>query len=301
MTGELELTAGDGSKKAVLPVFIDGKSQAEPGAPDAQERPLSADAPAPVPAFSRREALANLALDAKSRVVPRAVVNRVWRQLMGRGLVEPVDMMHEQNAPTHPVLLDLLADDFATHGSDLRRLMAVILASDAYGRSSQSPSGNNDPDGALYAVAQVKPLSAEQLALSLPLATGGYDDALSESNRNLSSLRASAHRTELVTAFDSPSAEFDPTAGQALYLLNSEYVQKHFIRDSRLASRLIALEDEKRIAVTLYMAVLSRSPTEREAERVKAYLVSRTGEERIAACHELIWALIAGAEFRFNH
>ena len=56
-------------------------------------------------------------------------------------------MMHEKSLATHPALLDLLADDFAGHGCDLRRLMAVILQSEAYGRASEQPPRGRRPRG----------------------------------------------------------------------------------------------------------------------------------------------------------
>ena len=107
-------------KKVAAPTFLDGTGLV------VQPK----DGPA---AANRREALVRAgAGPGKSPYFKRAIVNRVWQQLMGRGLVEPVDMMHEGNPATHPELLDLLADDFASHGYDLRRLIAVIMQSQAY-------------------------------------------------------------------------------------------------------------------------------------------------------------------------
>src|SRR5207244_1752569 len=104
-TGELEYQTPGGKKVAPL-MFLDGKVVAEPaGGKDVQITAGPGRSPPPAPAFSRREALARVALDPKSPYVKRAMVNRVWRQLMGRGLVEPVDMMHDDNAATHPRLL----------------------------------------------------------------------------------------------------------------------------------------------------------------------------------------------------
>lgn len=74
-----------------------------------------------MPAFSRRAAFVELALNPKQPYLQQAMVNHVWKKLMGRGLVEPVDMIHEDNPASHSELFELLAADFAEHGYDLRR------------------------------------------------------------------------------------------------------------------------------------------------------------------------------------
>jgi hypothetical protein len=281
-TGELEYPGPDGKKKVVPMMFLDGKVVAEPSG-------------------SRREALARVALDAKSPYFKRAMANRVWRQLMGRGLVEPIDMMHEGNPASHPELLDLLADDFAEHGFDLRRLIAVIMHSDAYARSSRWPGKDGLPKKSLYAVALLKPLDADQLALSLPLATGYYDDQIEgKAKRPLSQVRSLAPWQQLVTEFEPPEDGFEPTAAQALFLLNSDYVQTNLLAKSKLVQSL-ALADDEALARRLYLSILSRLPAAEETARVSRYLSERGPKARAEACRELAWALLSGAEFRFNH
>jgi hypothetical protein len=305
-TGELEYPTAKGKKVARL-MFLDGKAINEPSAekPEVQNSKLEIRNPKeapPVPPFSRREALANAALDPKSPYVKRAIVNRVWRQLMGRALVEPVDMMSVANTASHPRLLDLLADDFANHGFDLRRLIAVILHSEAYARSSRWPGRKELPDETLYAVAVLKPLDADQLALSLPLATGHYDDQLSGTpKRTMAQLRGVASWPDVIAQFDSPSEDFEPTAVQALFLLNSDYVQKHFVADSKLVKTLVADKSDDEVARRAYRAILSRLPSPDETARVSKYLTDRGAKSRTDACQELVWALFSGPEFRFNH
>jgi hypothetical protein len=306
--GELEYTTPDGKKKAVPLMFLDGTVVAEPPPPPlppaANEKaaPPPPNAPPPVPAFSRREALVRTALDAKSPFFKRAIVNRVWRQLLGRALVEPVDMMHEDNPATHPELLDLLANDFAEHGYDLRRLIAVIMQTQVYSRSSRWPGNGDLPPETLYAVATLKPLDADQLAFSLPLATGYYDAQLGAGKkRNMVQVRASANWKEVVAEFESQRDAFEPTTTQALFLLNSPYVQTHFIAKSNLAQALSALPDDAAVVRRAYLSILSRPPTEAETARVSQYLRDRGKEARAEACRELVWALVTGAEFRFNH
>ncbi len=301
--GELEYTTAEGQKKIAPPVFLDGTTIAEPAvAKGAKEAPAPKNGPPAAPAFSRREALARVALSPKSTYFTRAIANRVWQRLMGRALVEPVDMMHEGNPATHPALLDLLANDFAAHNFDLRRLIAVIMQSEAYARSSRWPGTGSLPDETLYAVAALRPLDADQLAVSLPLATGYYDPQLTgKSKRTVAQVRSATAWKEVLTEFDSDSEEFEPTTAQALFLTNSEYVQTYFVAKSNLVQALGAIADDAALVRRAYLAVLSRPPSPEETARVGRYLRERGPKARPEACRELVWALLSGAEFRFNH
>jgi hypothetical protein len=210
-------------------------------------------------------------------------------------------MMHDANPASHPELLDLLADDFAGHGFDLRRLIAVIVQSETYARSSRWPGDGDLPDERLYAVAVLKPLDADQLALSLALATGYYDEQLNgPPKRTMAQLRGASSWKEVLAEFDSQSDAFEPTTAQALFLTNSDFVQTQFLAKSRLVKALVAVADDKELARRVYRSVLSRAPTAEETAQVSRYLKDR-GQARGEACRELVWALVSGAEFRFNH
>src|SRR5207249_533311 len=74
----------------------------------------------PMPKFSRREKLVETAIHGKNPYFKQAIVNYVWAQLLGRGLVEPLDQMHDGNPPSHPELLRFLADHCAARQFDLR-------------------------------------------------------------------------------------------------------------------------------------------------------------------------------------
>jgi hypothetical protein len=294
--GELEHAGKGGEKRTVVPTFLDGKSPAEPAEKAADPEKLANDAPPPAPAFSRRDALATVALDPASPYLKRAMVNRVWQRLMGRGLVEPVDMLHDDNPPTHPALLDLLADDFANHGYDLRRLIAVIMHSEAYARSSRWTSGDL-PAEQLYAVAVPRPLDADQLALSLPIALSPSAAGEGQPARGPIGLKP---WLELRAEFDGPASSFEPTAQQALFLLNSEALLNRLAEQSPLPGELTALSDEA-AAARAYAVILSRTATADETRQFTAYLAERGPDNRPAACRELVWALLTGSEFRFNH
>src|SRR2546427_598775 len=79
-----------------------------------------------------REALAHWMTDRKNPFFAQAAVNRVWAELMGRGLVQPVDDFRISNPPTNEPLLRALAGDFVEHGYDIKQLVRTIMRSRAY-------------------------------------------------------------------------------------------------------------------------------------------------------------------------
>ena len=97
-----------------------------------------------------------------SPMFARMQVNRVWFNLLGRGLVDPVDDFRASNPPAHPELLDALAKDFQQHGYDLRWLIRTITASRTY-QLSAVPNSTNAEDDANNSHAIVRRLSAEQM------------------------------------------------------------------------------------------------------------------------------------------
>ena len=72
----------------------------------------------------------------------KAIVNRIWRNYLGRGLVEAEDDLRETNPPSNRELFDALAADFVKSRFDVKHLMRVILNSAAYQRSSKPMKEN---------------------------------------------------------------------------------------------------------------------------------------------------------------
>ncbi|MFO0850454.1 MAG: DUF1549 and DUF1553 domain-containing protein [Gemmataceae bacterium] len=133
---------------------------------------LSGDTPKISGSEAYRPHLANWMTSPDNPYFARAMVNRTWAQLFGRGFVNPVDDMHDDNSASHPELLDALAKRFAASGFDLKALTKAICLSDAYGRSSKPAPGSEKADPALFARVQMKVMSAEQLFDSLGQVTG---------------------------------------------------------------------------------------------------------------------------------
>jgi hypothetical protein len=260
--------------------------------------------PAP-PKFSARAKLVELALRrGQGDFFARSIVNRVWDRLFGYGLVMPLDQMHSANPPSHPELMDWLARDVAEHGYDLRRLTRGLVLSRAYARSSRW-DGKEAPKPALFAVARVRPLRPMQLATALRLATAAPDAfpaglKADEFDRRLQGIEGGARG--LAGLFEQPGEDFQVGVGEALLFSNGDRVQKELLADGndRLVGRLKTIKDAKELAATAVQAVLSR-PASAEEVKVLAEYVERRADRRVAACRQVVWALLTSAEFRFNY
>ena len=125
-------------------------------------------------AAPNRPVLAKWMTSADNPFFAAAMANRIWAHFFGRGLVNPVDDMHEGNAASHPELLKEMAKQFSGSGFDLKHLIRGICNSQAYQRTSKPTDANKD-DARLFSHMSLKPMSPEQLydSLTAVLGTGG--------------------------------------------------------------------------------------------------------------------------------
>jgi hypothetical protein len=121
------------------------------------------------PKARRIEQLAGLVTSPANGRLSRTIVNRLWARLLGRGLVEPLDVM--QNPAWNPDLLDWLAEDLVAHGYDLKRTLSVILTSEAY-RLPGVDVPEAPPADLVFRGPAVRRLSAEQFRDALGQLTG---------------------------------------------------------------------------------------------------------------------------------
>ncbi|HZV06022.1 MAG TPA: DUF1549 domain-containing protein [Gemmataceae bacterium] len=269
-------------------------------------------APAPkaraVPRFSRRALLGPSLARADNEQFKRNIANRLWALMMGRGLVHPLDLDHSANPPSHPELLKLLADDIAARKFDMRGFLRELALSQTYQRSSEQSSLSKEPEAASYTVALLKPLTPEQLAWSLMQATGLTDaerEALGKkANEAALYARLSANKAPFVRTFGNPpgqAQEFDARLDQALFLANGSIVRGWLApRPGNLIDRLTRLTNTDALAEELYLSVFTRLPSAEERKEAANFLASRS-KDRLAALQDMAWALLASAEFRFNH
>ena len=145
------------------------KQTLPPGELTILESALSAPIPAKdpsLPTTGRRLAYARHLVSGKHPLTARVFVNRVWMLHFGKGLVAtPGDFGFLGERPTHPELLDWLADNFMSHGWRLKRLQKLIMTSSVYRQSSQrNPAAEAaDPDNRLLARMPVRRLEAESV------------------------------------------------------------------------------------------------------------------------------------------
>lgn len=315
--GEVKFVTTEQEEKTAKLMFLDSRVFDEPQSPeDRSEWYTKADGGLPeTPFFSRRAILADYALTADSRFFKRAIVNRMWKQLMGRGLVEPVDQMHEANPASHPTLLERLANDFAGNGFNLRRLMNGILHSDAYLRSTRWTTGGERPKESDYATAIMKPLTPDQLTTSIGLATGHFDLLRAKferekKNRKIDNVTPAIARAlywrerdvqEFAKRFRIGGEGFEASAGQALFLSYNGLMQKQLQpSQGNLVERLTKQSDDEQSVREAFLAVLSRPPADDELSRAVEFF-SGEDSQRPIRCRELVWAMLCSSEFRFNH
>jgi hypothetical protein len=149
-------------RKALIQVTLKPGSKVQPSWPFAKLNPHAELEGSP------REQLAALLTAPENERFAQVIANRVWARLMGRGIVEPLEDW-EKGKATHPELLRWLGRELVRSGYQLKALERVILNSAAYQRSTDSTLRAADP---LYAAAEPRRLSAEQLVDSLYSSTG---------------------------------------------------------------------------------------------------------------------------------
>jgi len=161
----------------VVNVTLKPGSTVEPAWPFADVMPDEVPAEVLRNAKDSRERLAALVTSPRNQRFARVLANRVWKQYLGWGIVEPVDDW-ETATPSHPELLDFLADELVAHDYDLKHLAKLILNSKTYQRVAR-PDGSIDarPEQRFFAAPARRRMTAEQLVDSLFTAVGKRFDA----------------------------------------------------------------------------------------------------------------------------
>ena len=277
-----------------------------------------------VPKYSRRLKLGQAMISVDNIDFRRNIVNRLWAIMLGRGLVEPLDVRHEQNPPSHPAVLELLAEEFLQHNYDIRWMLKQLALTEAYQRSSFTAEEHRETAAENFAVGLLKPQSPEQLAWSIMQATGATDGALAareaallKSDPKFGAGRKShplwreealhdalkANVDQFAAKFagqNGQTTSFGATANQALFLMNGPLIDGWLLPGTNnLTDRLKKLTEPTALADELYLSVLCRKPTAEEVAEVTDYF--QTVGDRDAGIQEFVWALLSSAEFRFNH
>ena len=283
----------------------------------------------------KRSAFAQWLTGADNPYFARVAVNRIWAELLGQGLVEPVDDFRSSNPAANEELLKALAAHFVASGYDRKSLMRTILRSHTYQRSAETNRFNRD-DTLLNSHARVRLLSAEQLQdaikrvcegeqyeqlqeKSVGLATRLQAEAVTAEERQTVEKQLQATRAELakfymtqqhypqlttfLKAFGQPERQTacacerraEVSLDQALQLMNSPLIRQQI---AAARGRYAELQDDQ-LMDQLYLAAFSRLPTPQERATVQQHLAEIL--DRGQAVEDLVWALINTHEFIFQH
>ncbi len=274
-------------------------------------RPLDGEAIA-FEGADRRAHLANWLTAPTNPYFARSVVNRVWKNFMGRGLVEAVDDMRATNPPTNEELLSALTKDFTDHKFDTKHLIRTIMNSAAYQRASDA-NATNAKDEKYYAKYIIKRLPAEVMLDALSqvtnvptmfpdFANGTRAIQLPDSRVNQYFLKVFGKPPRVATCECERSSE--PTVQQALHIINGETLNQKLRAPGGFVDNVIKLGlPDEMIVQHLYLSAFARQPSGQETTNLVAALkASRTdGMARRQAVEDVAWAVLTSKEFLFNH
>lgn len=258
----------------------------------------------------------------------RVLVNRVWGHMFGRGLVRTVDNFGKMGErPTHPALLDYLADRFVADGWSVKKLIRAIALSRTYRLRAEHDERaiTIDPDNTLLWRASRRRLEAEairdavlavsgELKLDPPIASPVFSynigetgnvadpDAAGYSHRGVYVPLVRSKLPPMYEVFDFPDPseargrrDVTTVAPQALYFMNSPFISKHA---ASAAKRVMAAEEDDVSRVRFaYRLALGREADADEIQRGASYVAGY--ETHVAGWTRLMHALFASAEFRY--
>ncbi len=279
--------------------------------------PLDASPIPPDYPGTRREYLAEWMTSSDNKLFARTFVNRVWAALFGRGIVDPPDDLRATNPPANAELLDALADQFVSHGYDMRWLIQTIMSSATYQRSSV-PTELNAFDVRWNSHYIPKRLAAEVLADAIAHVTGVPDTypGYPKGTRaiQLPDVRVASY---FLDVFGRPKREQpcacermnDASIAQTLHLFNGSALNE------KLRSNAGRVEKWLKEGVTLaeaidrlYLLALARPASDAEKQALARLLGD--GDEQPAKLdqppsreqlEDLFWAVLTSKEFAFNH
>jgi hypothetical protein len=238
----------------------------------------------------------------------KALVNRMWGHLMGRGLVDPVDDMRETNPPSNPELLDALAQDFIKQKFDVKHVLRTICNSRTYQLSS-TPNDFNKHDKQNHARYYARRVIAEVLHDAVDQACGTRTQfgKMSRQARAVD-LPHEGFGSYFLDVFDRPprssACECARSGGaslqQVLHLSFSQDLENKIGRgDGRVAKLAEKKVTNEQAVEELYLAAFARIPAAAERQTALEYLQRQTNRRR--GMEDLLWVLLNTREFMFNH
>ncbi|MGB2806426.1 MAG: DUF1553 domain-containing protein [Sedimentisphaerales bacterium] len=286
-----------------------GKAAFKAVFPDGKSAKLSEDK-------DPREVFADWLIDPKNPWFTRNIVNRVWSWFLGRGIIHEPDDIRPENPPSNPKLLALLEKELIEAKYDLKHIYRLILNSNTYQLSS-IPRTDKGEGAVNFSHYPLRRLEAEVLIDALNQITGTTEQYSSQipepftfippEQRSIA-LADGSITSSFLELFGRPSRDTGlesernnlPTAAQRLHMLNSSHIQRKIEQGRKFRNLMQGKGNMQQLATRLYLAILSRFPTNEEVKIVEEYSKSQRGNRRVVAI-DLAWALINSAEFLYRH
>ncbi|MCB1278591.1 DUF1549 domain-containing protein [Prosthecobacter sp.] len=292
------------AKYEFVSVFTDKKEQTAPRIPFGEEvmipvstgddgwlvKPDRKTKEVGQPKFSPLREIAQRVPAPENALFAKNIANRVWWLLNGKGIVEPLDLHHTENPPSHPELLELLGKELTAHHFDLRWLIREIALTKHYQRAG----------------ATQRHLIAEQQLRAFLAATGERErleknkkpDAAVDAQKYSLADFEKAFAAALANPAKEPELAANPSLRSALFLRNSDHVQWALKpREGNLIDQLSKQSDP---ADDLYLTVLTRLPDADEKAELAAWL-AKHADNKAQALSDYAWALLSSTEFFVNH
>ena len=263
-----------------------------------------------------REVFADWLIRPENPWFTKNIANRTWAWALGRGIIHEPDDIREDNPPSHPELLAYLEKELVSSGYDLKALKRQIFTSTTY-QFSSIPRSRGPEARAAFASYLLRRMEAEVLIDALNGITGTselYTSAVPEPftyiphDMSAVALADGSITSSFLTLFGRSSRSTGMEAervnelgsSQWLHMLNSAAIQSKLENGPKLAAMLSAGGTTREIAERLYLAILSRFPTDMDIEAVEEYAKTGATQGRDLWI-DVAWALINSPEFLLRH
>jgi len=249
---------------------------------------------------SLRQRLTSWVTHPENRPFARAIVNRMWAIMTGQPLMEPVDNI-PLNGPW-PAAMEVLTTDFIEHDFSLHRLIRLIAHSEAFQKDSLAPFEIEEIHTQKNAVFPMTRLRPDQMARAVIQATSMT--LVDENSHVLSRLKAFDQLTQFIRRFGDPGEnEFEnrgETVTQKLLMFNGEMVSERLKENPSVANLHWLSPDDQTTIETIFLATLTRYPTDEESQYFLQRLEGR-GSKKKRQVADIYWSLINSLEFSWNH
>jgi hypothetical protein len=260
-------------------------------------------------ATDRRTAFADWLTAPENPFFSRAIVNRLWSYLFGKGIIDPVDDIRASNPPVNPELLEALNADFVKSGFDMKHILRVMVLSRTYQHALKTNRWNAD-DTSNFSHAMPRRLEAEQLLDAIHLATGTVPKfpGLPIGTKAKQLPDAAVEGGDLfLSLFGRPPRESpcecervsNVSLSQALNLINGPTISDAIASpQGRLTLFMQKSPPDAEIVEEIFLATLGRYPTAKERKDTLLYL--QKSPSKMEGAQDLMWALINSPAFLFN-